>query len=305
MCVGKPAMIEATEKEPVDARSAGRQAGMADGGLVRRLRAMKGEVTSHLGLSPPGRAVKVRPDDSFLVSYPRSGNTWLRFLVANVLSAEERVDFEAIERRIPDVYVVREREIETRSDRRIFKSHEYLDPRYPRVVYIHRDPRDVALSYYYYHLKIGAIPDDHPMDQFVADFVAGDLDPFGSWSEHVGEWLGAGGQDTQFLPLSYEKLLADTVSELSRVCEFLELTANDDTIRDAVAKSSAESMRRAEAAHRENDRSMYSSYWRKGRKDISFVRGATSGQGTAQLPHSAVDMIETSWGHFMRELGYI
>ena len=261
-------------------------------------------MTSHLGLSPPGRAVMVRPDDSFVVSYPRSGNTWLRFLLANVLSPKERVDFEAIERRIPDLYVVREREIEARSDPRIFKSHEYLDPRYPRVVYIHRDPRDVALSYYYYHLKIGAIPDSHPMDQFVANFVAGDLDPYGSWSEHVGGWLGARGQDTRFLLLSYEDLLADTVSELGRVCEFLGLAACVDTLRDAVAKSSAESMRRAEEAYRDIDRSKYSSYWRKGRKDISFVRGATLGQGRMQLPSSAVAVIESSWGCFMRGLGY-
>ena len=33
----------------------------------------------------PGMSLKVRPDDTFLVSYPKSGNTWMRFLIANLL----------------------------------------------------------------------------------------------------------------------------------------------------------------------------------------------------------------------------
>ena len=35
------------------------------------------------GLLPPGRNLAVRLEDTFLVGYPRSGNTWARFLIAN------------------------------------------------------------------------------------------------------------------------------------------------------------------------------------------------------------------------------
>jgi hypothetical protein len=38
-----------------------------------------------------GRNLTVFPDDTFIVSYPRSGNTWTRFWIANLLHPEEPV----------------------------------------------------------------------------------------------------------------------------------------------------------------------------------------------------------------------
>jgi hypothetical protein len=42
-------------------------------------------------------------------------------------------------------------------------------------VYIVRDPRDVAVSFYFYHLKVRVIPDGYPMDDFVSRFVAANV----------------------------------------------------------------------------------------------------------------------------------
>ena len=49
-----------------------------------------------------GRSLAVYPDDTFIVSYPRSGNTWTRFLIANLLHPEEPATFANIERLVPD-----------------------------------------------------------------------------------------------------------------------------------------------------------------------------------------------------------
>ena len=38
-----------------------------------------------LGLHHPGRNLDVWPDDVFILSYPKSGNTWTRFLIANLV----------------------------------------------------------------------------------------------------------------------------------------------------------------------------------------------------------------------------
>ena len=54
------------------------------------------------GLNRGGRNFPVFPDDTFLVSYPRSGNTWTRFLIANLISHDEPVTFANIEKKIPD-----------------------------------------------------------------------------------------------------------------------------------------------------------------------------------------------------------
>jgi hypothetical protein len=44
----------------------------------------------------------------------------------------------------------------------IIKSHQYFDPRYKRVIYVVRDPRDVALSQFHFHRKRGLIEDSYP-----------------------------------------------------------------------------------------------------------------------------------------------
>ncbi len=43
------------------------------------------------GLHRPGRKLPVRPSDILLASYPKSGNTWLRFLIANLRHPDQAV----------------------------------------------------------------------------------------------------------------------------------------------------------------------------------------------------------------------
>ena len=50
-----------------------------------------------------GRNVTLFPDDVLLTSYPRSGNTWLRFLIGNLAFQDEPVTFAIIEWRIPEI----------------------------------------------------------------------------------------------------------------------------------------------------------------------------------------------------------
>src|SRR5437660_7753546 len=99
-----------------------------------------------LGLHHPGRNLDVFDDDVFVVSYPRSGNTWTRFLIANLLHPEEPATFLNIGRLVPDAEVQSSRYMRGIPSPRVIKSHTYFDPRYPRVIYIVRDPRDVAPS---------------------------------------------------------------------------------------------------------------------------------------------------------------
>jgi hypothetical protein len=251
-----------------------------------------------LGLDVAERSMAVYPDDTFIVSYPRSGNTWTRFLIANLLQPEEPVTFANIERVIPDATALSNKAMKRVPRPRIVKTHEYFDPRYRKAVYLVRDPRDVAASLYQFRRKSGLIDDTFPIEKYVAErFIPGDLDV--SWAEHVGSWLGARRKHPGFLLVRYEDLQRDVSAELVRIGNFLGVNATAERVAMAVERSGAERMRKLEKAEHEQ--------WvtTKGRRaDIPFVGAGKSGRWRESLPRPAAALIESEWGDLMGSLGY-
>ncbi len=251
------------------------------------------------GLKPPGRNLTVFPDDAFLVSYPKSGNTWARFLIANLLRPHEEVGFSNIHKIIPGIDVVRHRDMLRVPRPRIIKSHQYFDPRYRRVVYIVRDPRDVALSEYHSQRKSKRIGDDYPIEEFVRRFLAGESCDYGSWGEHATSWLSTRYGQPGFLLLRYEDMLQDTARELSRMASFLGLHPTSELIQQAVSRSGADKMRKLEKSQ-----ARLFNATKDTRQDILFVRSAKAGGWHSDLPETSILQIEQAWGHVIRWLGY-
>jgi Sulfotransferase domain len=251
------------------------------------------------GLKPPGRNLTVFPDDAFLVSYPKSGNTWARFLIANLLRPQDNVGFSNIHDIIPGIDVVPHRDMLRHPRPRIIKSHQYFDPRYRRVVYIVRDPRDVALSEYHAQRKSKRIGDQHPIQEFVRGFLAGESCDYGSWGEHAASWLSARYGQPGFLLVRYEDMLQDTARELSRMASFLGLNPTSELIEQAVSRSRADKMRKLE----KSQAGVFNAT-KDTRQDILFVRSAKAGGWHSELPETSILQIEQAWGHLIRWLGY-
>ncbi|HZS97271.1 MAG TPA: sulfotransferase domain-containing protein [Terriglobales bacterium] len=254
-----------------------------------------------LGIDIAGRNFAVYPDDTFVVSYPRSGNTWTRFLIANLVHPEKEVSFTNIEQLIPDTSSQSNRALKATPRPRIIKTHEYFDHRYPKTIYIVRDPRDVALSYYDFQRKYMQIDDAYPLEQYVDDFVNGKLISigWGTWGENVASWMYTRGKRSTFLLLRYEDMMKDTERELARISEFLDIPSDPSRLRHAVESSSADRMRALEKL--EEDKWVAT---KNRRKDIPFVRVAKSGGWHTALPATCVQQIENAWGGLMTTLGY-
>jgi len=265
--------------------------------LKEQLAAYARVVTKH---QPAARGLTVYPDDTFLVSFPRSGNTWTRFLVCNLINPDDPVNFAQLESRIPEIYFVSDRNLRAFPRPRVIKSHECFDPRYRKTIYIVRDPRDVFISYYEFQLKRRVISDDCSLEQFLPRFMESEIEPkTGSWCDHVVSWTSTRGGGKNFLLLRYEDMIADTVRESAKIALFLGLDANPERIARAVELSSADRMRKLEKEQ--------SGQWKetkKTRQDKPFVRKAAAGGWKSVLPEPCVAQIESAWGDVMRSVGY-
>jgi len=254
-----------------------------------------------LGLDIAGRTLAVRPDDTFLVSYPRSGNTWTRFLIANLLHPQEPVTFDNIERLIPDAEAQSSRYLRGVPSPRIIKSHSYFDPRYPRVIYVVRDPRDVVLSYYDFSRKYRHFEDSYPLESYIGDFVNGRLNStdWGTWGENVASWVFARGARPGFLLLRYEDLKAGPAQELTKLANFFGIAATPELLQAACDRSSADRMREMEKTQGKDWVST-----KNKRDDIPFIRAAVAGGWKSKLRQESVEEIEAAWGNIMTQLGY-
>jgi hypothetical protein len=251
-----------------------------------------------LGTDFAGRNLRAYSDDTFITSYAKSGNTWTRFLVASLLHPQEPMTLVKADELIPSTTLSR-RYLDSVPRPRILKSHFPFDPGYRRVIYIVRDPKDVAVSQYYFKIKRGALPDGYPMEEFIDSFVRGEATPYGSWREHVGSWLAARLGDPDFLLLRYEDLHRQTEVEVARLAKFFGVEPTAQRIEWAIEQSSADRLRKLE----QTEAGRWDST-KDTRKDTSFFRSAKTGDGKAKLSAHSIAQIETAWGPWLRWLGY-
>lgn len=236
----------------------------------------------------------ISADDAFLASYPKSGNTWVKFMLAQLVGGHP-VDFDSVERVIPDAGGQRDAPRVLPHGGRLIKTHEPYRPSlaryYKRVVYIARDGRDVAVSYYFSMLRTGLFEGEFP--EFLDRFLEGSVGGFGAWHEHVRSWLEGRG-DT--LVLRYEDLLEDPAAGLEKAARHLGVTASAEDIAETVRENAAEKMRSKESGTRIGRERV--------RTDINFVRSASSGGWTEHFSDADVERFAEVAGDALRSCGY-
>lgn len=247
-----------------------------------------------------GREATIRADDRMLVSYPRSGNTWLSFLLTTLEHLDDPTTFANLEPRCPDIYGHTDRFFSSLESPRLMKSHEPFTAAYRRVLYLVRDPRDVAVSYHRFLLKLRTLDERTTAAVFLDGFLEGRWgEGYGSWGEHVGSWLGARRNSKDFRLLRYEDLHADPVARLRDVATFLGIDASEEAARRAVELCTPERMR----AHEQREADLIPQL-DGSLREIPFIGSATVGRGRSELAPAQVRRIEAAWGELMGELGY-
>jgi hypothetical protein len=242
------------------------------------------------------RHKRLTPRDAFLASYPRSGTTWLRFLLYETLTGEAP-EFGSIRAAVPSVGKQRGARPVLVGGGRLVQTHETYSHGDRLVVYVVRDPRRVALSEYFwqkrnrtYHGSLAA---------FVEDFCRGRSNPWGSWGAHVEFWRQSEpAGNSHLMIVRYEDLSRDTFEVFRRVVHFLGANPDDDLIRAAIEHNGLDGMRSKEDAARRKG-------WRAtARADIRFVNTGSGGY-REQLSDDQTRLIERTFRSTMASLDYL
>lgn len=115
------------------------------------------------------------------------------------------------------------------------------------AIYILRDPRDVAISFSYHYrqplgLAVAALCTSSAFN-FKPQQI-GRTELLMSWGEHVAGWTSS--KRFPLLVLRYEDLLADAEAGVRRIAGFLGKQVSEKQVKDVVAATSFEQLRRLE-----------------------------------------------------------
>lgn len=269
----------------------------------------------------------------WLASYPKSGNTWLRAFLHNLIHDRGGpLDLNAMagtalmdawrdyyaplidkpwdEVTAEDAARLRPRVQKAMADSRkgtvLVKTHTMLtrlsgvpshDPELTAgAIYLVRDPRDIAVSYAD-HLGIeldAAIAAMATPDATTYTTDKGVAEFLGSWSQHVASWVAQEGPTV--LVLRYEDMLADPAESFAKVVRFLHLSVPPATVASAIENTRFARLTRQESRGGFRERSpLQQRFFRQGR----------AGGWRVMLRDDQRARIEQDHGALMRRFGYL
>ncbi|XP_072041911.1 sulfotransferase 1C1-like [Amphiura filiformis] len=193
---------------------------------------------------------QARQDDAFVVSYPKAGTTWTQEIVSAIVNEGdlEQINKSHTAFRVPyleatflsstkEIHVPPTHEIvDKMKSPRTIKSHlpgHILPPdamrKKARIVYVARNPKDLAVSFFYFRMSNPSIPQDAKgWNAFFEDFYAGKI-VYGSWWNHYLYYWNLR-HEPNVLFLKFEDMKKDLKGTVERIADFLGYTFSDDVI---------------------------------------------------------------------------
>lgn len=262
------------------------------------------------------------PNIVWLASYPNSGNTWMRFLLTNLLF--EPIEHSSsiagfIDEVIDPLYArsrATQREIRFRGSKpaHIMKTHlpfSYSMPMKDKTagaIYVVRNPLDVAVSLRKF------CPQDP--DSVTRDFLTYGEVSFnmgwghGGWHNHVYSWTRAAA-GVGWFPLTvirYEDLKTDTFETCQKLLDWLHIQRTPGQIRNAIERSSLTNMKRMEEkeTNREESGIFYTAESRaRIREGERLLARGQSQVYKSALSEEEIELGTRTFGPIMKQLGYI
>jgi hypothetical protein len=203
---------------------------------------------------------KLQKADIVVVSFGKSGRTWLRVMISHLFRVmydlpENAIlgfdNFHNLNRAVPKVFFTHDNYIKDFTG-----DFETKEPFYgKRVILLARDPRDVAVSQFFqwkFRIKPTkvAINNYPPMGSDISlfDFVTGDNGgSMRAVTDYLNLWAREADKVEHFHLLRYEDLRAEPHRELRKLLDFMQVDASEEHVNAAVEYSSYENMKKMES----------------------------------------------------------
>jgi hypothetical protein len=254
----------------------------------------------------------------WIASYPKSGNTWVRFMACNLLYGPQE-SAAALNTLAPDIHEMGAA-VNGPAPASLLKTHFGFSAQLPyadqtaAAIYVVRDPADVLVSNFFYSQRSGPQFDASPdaFNRYVDAFVEHRGDPrwiergMGSWEDNVRSWLTSP-RPFPVLKLRYEDMAADPETACRGLAEILRSDSSDADVRQAVQSSSFQRMRDIERADIRNKRTgiFYKPYLQPSIDAGSrFMRRGVVGDGPGRLSPDQRARLRSAFGSLLQELDY-
>lgn len=235
--------------------------------LVRYGNCNLAELQVKSGLMEKIADFEVQNEDIFVASFPKSGTTWLQEIVYLLFHPQETEEdqkefqqqkkmdesdlmenkFPYLEYPYPGLPVIEKR----KGQRRLIKTHlsRNLLPvgiwqsQGSKIIYIHRDPRDVIVSYYYFARMFSQLNYQGSLKDFAWQMMLNKV-PYGPYFDHLDGYLShAKTHPDKVLVINYEEMKKDPKKQIEKVAKFLKVEANPELCERIAQKTTFEAMK--------------------------------------------------------------
>jgi hypothetical protein len=202
---------------------------------------------------------KLQRADCVIVSFGKSGRTWLRVMLSRFyqirhgLSQRHLIGFDNLHLRnhaIPKIFFTHDNYTKDYTGNLDSK----VDYAGKKVVLLVRHPADVAVSQYYqwqHRMKPNKVAlnryPERGQDLGIFDFVTREYAGLTRTIDFMNGWAGEAGRSEDLLVVRYEDMRSQPERTLGEILAFVGTPGTEDEIREAVAFASFENMRKMEA----------------------------------------------------------
>ncbi|KAL1234542.1 Sulfotransferase 1C2 [Trichinella spiralis] len=228
--------------------------------------------------------------DILIISYPKSGTTWVSELLSQLCHSEQ-VKQKPLHERVPwlemdNKYAWMFSKLfnsftnpitpialnEENNNPRIWFTHLPLEllPTEAvhgkcKIIYVYRNPKDTAVSYYHFHRMARFLgQQDFSWEHFFTLYISGKV-YCGSWFEHLKSYWRLGQINQNMLFVNYEDMKKNLTFQIQRICKFLQLNLSAEIVQKTMDKVHFQNMKTSNRSNRKG-------VWLFNQKISEFIR---------------------------------